>query len=121
MSLAKVCQTPVRAVPDFKFAAYSLEDEEVWHIPCAQEGFKVHYAPMDIKRSFVRFIKGEVTRLNPMAFDESKVRPFIIGRLRLQMPLPRSSCGLTVGGGGKSSEIIVHLQIMLTYKGSRTC
>ena len=77
MSLAKVCQTLVRAVSDFKFAAYSLEDEEVWHIPCAQEGFKVHYAPMDIERSFVRFIKGEVTRLNPMAFDESKVRPFI--------------------------------------------
>ena len=29
MSLAKVCQTLVRAVSDFKFAAYSLEDEEV--------------------------------------------------------------------------------------------
>lgn len=76
-ALAKVCKALVETLPDFKFATYSLEGEDVMHVPCAQERFEVHYVPMEVERSFVRFVKEGLTRTDAAIFDKGQVWDFI--------------------------------------------
>lgn len=75
--LVAMCRALVAGSASFRFVAFVRADEEVWYVPCAQPDCRVPIVPVDVERSFVRFLKDEVAALDVLFLREERCLPFI--------------------------------------------